>query len=303
VIVKPTVLVLGAGASYPYGFPTGPQLQQKIIEKISTQEFSNTYSSLYRFSPETIIKFKTNYPAAKVQSIDSFLQTQPKYAKIAKYVMAEILIPCEDERNFDEGFSSSLVGNDWCSYLLNHMVGPDKESFGNNKLVVLTFNYDRSFEWYCAHRLRARWDLSTPLDALDYVKKIPILHIHGTLGGMLWDYEGRLYEPSLHFGDPVKVSEMIRTIHDADDDNTTYTDAFMYLENAARIIFLGFGYWPDNLRKMGVSRLTKNKQIFGSAYKLNEREKIVARDILGHHVEWGHQDWNNLQFLQEMITF
>ena len=45
-IRTPTVLVLGAGASMEYGFPSGERLRQQIVEGLSTE--SQDPQSRYR---------------------------------------------------------------------------------------------------------------------------------------------------------------------------------------------------------------------------------------------------------------
>jgi hypothetical protein len=63
-ITTPTVLVLGAGASYPYGFPTGKGLRDLICETFSSTNAmaSQLLGSLNpegtRFAPDEFFQFR-----------------------------------------------------------------------------------------------------------------------------------------------------------------------------------------------------------------------------------------------------
>jgi hypothetical protein len=72
-ISKNTVLVLGAGASYPYGFPLGKQLKQKIL---SLQERPDDYSAVHElgYLERDISEFQRRFRGSQLDSIDLFLE-------------------------------------------------------------------------------------------------------------------------------------------------------------------------------------------------------------------------------------
>src|SRR6266487_1140334 len=99
VITIPTVLVLGAGASYPYGFPTAKELKKRICE-----EFSNPNTAASRllgegasYSPEDFFNFKEAFLKSGQPSVDAFLEWRPNFLDIGKLAIAYCLIPFEDE--------------------------------------------------------------------------------------------------------------------------------------------------------------------------------------------------------------
>ncbi|MCX5659258.1 MAG: hypothetical protein NTW19_05985 [Planctomycetota bacterium] len=70
-----------------------------------------------------------------MESIDAFLQYHPGFLPIGKIAIAICLIPLESPERL-------LDTSDWYTYLYRYM-GAEFDSFGSdNKLTVLTFNYD-----------------------------------------------------------------------------------------------------------------------------------------------------------------
>ena len=55
------------------------------------------------------------------------------------------------------------------------------EEFGNNKLSIVTFNYDRSLEHYLLNSLMTLHG-KTRDECAQALKKIPIVHVYGQLG-------------------------------------------------------------------------------------------------------------------------
>jgi hypothetical protein len=72
-------------------------------------------------------------------SVDAFLEHNPNFLDVGKPSIAATLIPHEDPDAIQDG--------DWYRNLFNAMNAPFAE-FENNKLAVITYNYDRSLEFY-----------------------------------------------------------------------------------------------------------------------------------------------------------
>lgn len=126
-----TVLVLGAGASCPYGFPSGRTLIDKITHYISN-EASNLYKQLINcdFKPNSIKIFSEALKGSPLSSIDVFLETIPEFSQIGRTSIAISLLPCESvDRLMDYPRSVRLKlikgyegeENSWYHYLFTHL--------------------------------------------------------------------------------------------------------------------------------------------------------------------------------------
>src|SRR5260370_29716698 len=141
-----TVLVLGAGASMPFGFPSGQGLLDLIVKQAPSPR-SVLGKNLLRcgISQDELQKFSKALQYANPISVDAFLEYRQEWIKVGKLAIAAALIPFEDE-------SRLFADGDWYKYLFNALRAPF-EDFGKNKLAVITYNYDRSFQFYFLTRL------------------------------------------------------------------------------------------------------------------------------------------------------
>jgi hypothetical protein len=147
VITEPTVLILGAGASYPYGFPTAKQLKASICEA-----FANPDTTACRllgdnsdFNRDAIFGFREAFYRSGLPSVDAFLEKRADLLPIGKLAIAYGLIPFEDENMLYQ--LTPGRGGHWYEYL-SEKLNTSFEDFGANSLSIITFNYDRSLEHY-----------------------------------------------------------------------------------------------------------------------------------------------------------
>src|ERR1043166_4255710 len=104
-----TVLILGAGATQPYGFPLGSELMQMIKDSTSA-DHRNKFSSANRpqlaeagYAEDEIAEFHTALKKAGHANIDAFLEDRPSHRKLGTFVIAQILMPVENEDNLFRG--------------------------------------------------------------------------------------------------------------------------------------------------------------------------------------------------------
>jgi len=173
--------------------------------------------------------------------------------------MSCALIPYENE--------SRLVSRDkqanWYEYLFNKMdTGWDK--FGENKLSIVTFNYDRSLEHFLFKALRHSYGKGEE-DTATILRNIPIIHVYGQLGQLPYlAGTGRPYSQDVSPEVVAQCVSEIRIVHESADD-ATFSAAHGLLTSAQKICFLGFGYHFDNLQRLRLDRLPEQTIIFGSA--------------------------------------
>ncbi|MGH7216991.1 MAG: hypothetical protein ACREIG_07135, partial [Nitrospiraceae bacterium] len=61
--------------------------------------------------------------------------------------------------------------------------GATSTTFHENKLSLITFNYDRSLEFYLHRAIKRLWDLDDN-EAAEVLKAVPIIHIHGKIDAL-----------------------------------------------------------------------------------------------------------------------
>jgi hypothetical protein len=310
-IKENTVFILGAGASKPFGYPTGPELKDKIIkdfqfyfdrlielEKSIPNDWRAIYSSL---APKFIEDLKKSNPDS---SIDLFLSRNEQYAEIGKIAIAFILMHSEVTGTFHNLFRAQTdhsyfndPNQDWCSYLFSKMSeslsGPNGFTrLKDNNVKFITFNYDRSFEHLLYDRLAH--DFTTIQAIEDPALKLipfPIIHVYGVLSKLPWQENGkfsygRIPNPQDRTGKTVNavrqtlynfhmirsMANEIRIIQER-NNNISIKEAKELISSAERIFFLGFGYAKENLEVLGLpANLNSKQEIYGTAVGMTDKE-------------------------------
>jgi hypothetical protein len=253
-ISRPTVLILGAGASADYGFPTGAQLLRQICA--NTEPGNNLFDFLFSdmLLPEPEIrKFSTALNKSQAPSADAFLEYRTEFEKIGKAAIAATLIPYESNDRF---VSSESNRDGWYSYLFKLMIQDGR--FESNTLSVITFNYDRSLEAFFLLALCNLYGINEQ-EAEVSLSYIPIVHLHGSLGDKLWKSpleSTRAYQPDLTPAWVTDAAEHIKIVHEI-NLGKEFETATRLLYKAEEILFLGFGFLPVNIERLGVKNVVK----------------------------------------------
>ena len=208
-----TVLVLGAGASIPFGFPSGQNLVDIIctqllshslqaktrVEKLFTERWARNFSILEeRFDAKALSTFADRLLHSGESSVDAFLESQEKdFVEIGKAVIAASLLPCERQETLFRHFvdirrlpgDTEELSKNWYQYLWSELNAPF-ELFGKNELSVVTFNYDRSLEHYLFTTLKNKYPDKSDNEYAETMSSIPIIHVHGKLGPLPWECSG-----------------------------------------------------------------------------------------------------------------
>lgn len=88
-MIKNAVFVLGAGASCPYGFPTGKDLREQILSKYAS-DWKAYLSAKVRDNPlisqeiRLAKEFEEKFRKSSTKSIDLFLARNPEYSRAGK---------------------------------------------------------------------------------------------------------------------------------------------------------------------------------------------------------------------------
>lgn len=292
-ILKPTVLVLGAGAHWAYGYPSGETLKELAAEAVARSIKVNDARSLshldsaivgkpIRVDRELCAHLERALRNSGQASIDAFLHANQHLAgfvELGKAAIAQVLLDLEHEhidpnravrRRAAQGALPEIPrSDDWIKYLL-HLMLEDASTpgdFKKNSVSFVTFNYDQLLERKLYWALQDSFGLADQ-EALDLVKSIPIAHVYGSLGrSCFWQ--------APHENDWQKSSTSLRTIFETEcREGVELNKALALLHAARNILLLGFGYHKENMSLIELTKLMENHavQVHGSSYGMTDAE-------------------------------
>jgi hypothetical protein len=215
-IKRPTVFVLGAGASYPYGFPTGEGLVDEIIKLTQQDPLNNTFFS-YGCLADDVKCFGLDLANSHASSADSFLEYRQDSLKIGKLAIAMTLIPMERDQPLSRPYRKGThpqAKMTWYHYLWDQMSSP-KGQFSGNRVSVVTLNYDRSLERYLFLCLKAQHGYREDKECLDELYGLQFVHMYGSLGDERF-VEDPFNRPEPSPREVKRAADRLRIIHEAE---------------------------------------------------------------------------------------
>jgi hypothetical protein len=316
-IIVPTVLILGAGASVDYGFPVGVKLREEIIKKIPETTWFDVVSGIYAEKKAAnrdvvvpdirgrIKQFKAEFDESQQESIDLFLERRNDEVDtiIGKVAIAIVLNRKEKASNLNP----DKIG--WYKYLINKICPSDINNFASNILSVLTFNYDRSFEHFLFKAIKSTYKIKDD-EAARLMEAIPIIHLHGSLGKLpfMMEYVDEKIDKldfilpyGLNFEENQvsQASDHINIIHEDISNNKEFNQAHKILSEAKRIIFLGFGYNEVNLERLQIDFGKIDIELLGTCKGFSEQEIKHMKIMMNNNIEFGGKDHTVLEFLHD----
>ena len=251
-IRNPVVLVLGAGASSPYGFPVGDRLVHEALFPPAAVG-GPLRQELHKrgFTEKDVASFRTALEASLTSSIDAFLETRQQFEELGRLIIAYLLMRHEDPKTLFRLERDPSQVETWYGTLFGLMHTPDWNDFGQNQLSVITYNYDRSFEYCLLRVLGATYGLEWNACIEILEKHIPIIHLHGTLGELYGRGKDiREYRTDLSTKNLDMAVKNIRIVHEIAPGETQFLKAYEKLERAKHVVFLGFGYYWKNVQRL-----------------------------------------------------
>lgn len=304
-IINPTVLILGAGASAPYYFPSGRALLMEIVEALASPNHSLTEAlEQWGTDSEEIEIYRISLRDSMQPSVDAFLEKRPEYLTIGKFTIAGILIPYERESIFQRGTDRKPEKMGWYEYLFQQL-DSSVENFTDNKLSVLTFNYDRSLEHFLMLAIKNSYGLDDA-KAFALLKTIPIIHLYGSLGEYSYTYEmGTEYSLPVNIEDVFHAADSLKIMSEGQDDSDEFCQAHRLLQDAEQVALIGFGYHKTNVRRLAIKEHYKKRKVIGTALGLekNERKLAVARMGGPDIIELADKRMDALSFLRNWPVF
>lgn len=246
-----TVFILGAGASKPYGFPTGLDLLKLVGHGLLDHTKTNAILEEMGFSKELQEDFGIQLLASQKLSVDAFIEgrTEPEFIELGKAAIASFLIPFENISNLLERKREIT----WYQYLFNQ-IGGNPGDFNYPNISIITFNYDRSFEYFFLHALMNSSGLNEQQTAI-HISNIPIVHIYGKLAEPHFiNSNGRSFHHEVTRKDVEKSFENIKIVSEVTGETEEIRKSREIIYGARKLIIIGFGYHDVNIERLGLPR-------------------------------------------------
>jgi hypothetical protein len=285
-LTRPTVFLLGAGASKDYGFPLGSELKQRMTGMAQDKSLRKELSQL-GLSAQELEDFARALKGTVHPTIDIFLEHKPRWRKLGAYLIAKTIMQAE-------ATADMFPRKHWYGYLYEQLALEAPRAPLTN-LSFVSLNYDRSLEHFLESTIEYDCHEARIATARTHLQALRILHPHGALGGYALGSYGREHETF----DKIKAaSEEIRIISDNLEESKGYADAQAIIAAADRVVILGFGYHKQTIQGL-FKRAPKGQLIFGSmkACVPPPEGKTLFPD---KEFRRGHADHDCLQFLRAL---
>lgn len=240
---KKSVFILGAGSSekFPLGYP--------LVREIISDSIFSKNPSLQKngVSESEYLAFLDQLRFADPSSIDAFLEENDDLIHVGRLAIAYNLMKREDELELFPPKSS--VGN-WYKKFADALGVTKYGKPPINDVTVFTYNYERSLEHYLTKVIQKRMRIEEE-EARGIRKKIPIYHLHGSLGSLekgavnFRPYSNAIDEKTLKI-----AADSIKIIHEQLDEYDCQQIMRQTFRAAEKIFFFGFGYHPVNMRRL-----------------------------------------------------
>jgi hypothetical protein len=170
---------------------------------------------------------------------------------------------------------------DWYSHLFEKLTNElvkkeDYCRYCENKVSFITFNYDRSLEYFLCESLLNSFNGIDAGKIHEQLKKHSIIHVFGQVAGLEWQDIKNKYQYRVHpySVDVQKLADNLTIIYE-EKENPELEEAHKLIESAKRIFFLGFGFARENLEILRIPEiLSPSQKVFGTAYNYTEKEII-----------------------------
>jgi hypothetical protein len=304
VITKKLCLVLGAGASSPYGFPTGADLL--TFANNPNDDWWPIAEKLFRVTRESHQEFVRERTSSGAASLDEFVGRQMRYKDYAKALIAFRIGQCESLSAI-RGVTGSQ--SDWMTFFIRQLVdGVQLKELGKTELSVVTFNFDRCFEETLLLRLSSIFRAPGETDPQARVRvaselwRWPIVHVHGSLGPLIeLARDGRPYEPTLDPQQVLLAAQRLVLLDDAQEDSQEFQAARELIRDASLVLFLGFGFHRLNCKRVLPRPWGSNQPtIYGTVQDMSvgriEKAKQYLLPLRSLHL----LDLDNLQLLKSI---
>jgi len=316
-----TVFILGAGASWHYGFPTGEALVREIGKKgailaryyqhsmkIGNPEYPKFLAETdWKRAWEQCERLNRALQQANPLVIDYFLGLNPDLQEVGKLLIAWVLLErdARSRRHHGNINRTEFAEDDWCRFV-THELGVGcvaSDDLFKNKVSFVTFNYDMSLEARLLNGLR-HIELFAAADIEKFLSGSRIIHVYGKLANsqpdaLPWSVEND--DPhsfkGFNSGDyHVNFAKLLNAVHDASTDLRVIDPhnkgadaeniqlARTQITYAKRLFILGYGFDENNNQRLKLSEAIRQhkKRVYFTNFDNNRNiNKRASKIIFG----------------------
>jgi hypothetical protein len=288
-----TVFIIGAGASSEIGMPVGNELKKTIAKFLNqeTRPSENSYrdaidGAVSLHSKERLKTWKEDIRLSTVankiskalplaESIDNYLNAH-KGNKDVEFIgkIGIIFSILHAEAHSKLKKTSAKLFNDiektWYAALFKKIAqGCQIDLFIQKmrEIVFITFNYDRSLEYFFYNATQTYFDITSD-QAKSITNEMRIFHPYGQAAFLPFQSE----TDSIEFGklpnaeQLYNLSKQIKTFMEGvDESSKVYKKIIKSLEDANRIIYFGFAYYKQNMDLLYPQKIPGSKRINGTS--------------------------------------
>lgn len=191
-----TVIVLGAGASIPFGLPSGSELKDSLAASLSDEVRSSRRGDYYHDLRDGLLQLPESFDEDQLNrlglriayspyaSLDRFIDRLEDENSPLKKIGALAIAGIIKESESAEKLKGELLGDSWVDIFLRQILdaGEDPHEPVTDGFTILTFNYDRSLEAYLYRSFAHQFDDASKAARL--VDDIDIVHLYGSIGSL-----------------------------------------------------------------------------------------------------------------------
>jgi len=311
-IHTPTLFVLGAGASKPYGQPLGSELRTMVCDAQNEDNPAArgvAQNGAFGFTHADIRHVALTFLRSGVRSIDEFLGRFPHMVDVGKALIAAII--CAKEHP-DEIFSEQNPDH-WYRILWNALIDgtTQGQELRQNSVRFITFNYDRSLEFFLHESTKATYGYN---DSSSYALWSPleVMHVYGSVGEFNFADGGNInrtrpYSPEIKPRELGAAAGGINIMPEGRDDAPQFQMARRWFDWAQHVYILGFGFDRLNCDRLNFESVLQHNRGFekpppsinASVLGLTPAEVIRAqRCLLGNEGNWTVHNAKNAMTLR-----
>lgn len=315
------LIILGSGSSVDFGFPIGIKLSKDIHElwRHPNDEYINFLLKCLKKDKKNFKSFNQREAAVTrtkrladrfyysgADSIDDFLSRgledfETSFGKLT--IINHILKKEKESKNKEPSESLFKWEDNWLRLLFGHefrfkTVDELKKKLEQSPIKFITFNYDRSLEFFIFTAIKNYYD---PKDdqLIDIFNKIEFYHVYGKLAPFSWEKKDA--NNSLKFGDDLKDSldkseELYRcasNIKVVNEERNNFDSirnkCKKWIEDSNKVYILGFGFLESNYELLNIEGYKQTRQrneiqsnkFFYTTYGLSESKKEDIRKKFG----------------------